>query len=147
MNQYMNRYIPPVEFGMMHQLLFQMLLIPLTMSKRLLAVISTHSATRTLFPYSDIVGFHIFLGYWFCWLLFVRFTLRIPSLYLAVNISSLCITLTLYIIYHCIYHALCTRQISSALFIFFFAKICYEFETNIQSVDNKCLKFQTEIFM
>ena len=72
MNQYMNRYIPPVEFGMMHQLLFQMLLIPLTMSKRLLAIISTHSSTRTLFPYEDIVGFHIFLGYWFCWLLFVR---------------------------------------------------------------------------
>ena len=71
-NQYMNRWIPPIEFGMMHQLLFQMLLIPLTMSKRLLAIISTHSSTRTLFPYEDIVGFHIFLGYWFCWLLFVR---------------------------------------------------------------------------
>lgn len=73
----MRRWIPPVEFGMMHQLLFQMLLIPLTMSKRLLAVISTDSATRTLFPYSDIVGFHIFLGYWFCWLLFISSALFI----------------------------------------------------------------------
>lgn len=69
-NYWWKRVTPPVEFGMMHQLLFQMLLIPLTMSKRLLAIVSTRGGgIGRIFPFADVVGFHIFLGYIFCWLL------------------------------------------------------------------------------
>ena len=73
-SQWMDRWLQPVEFAMMHQVMLFMALIPLTMSKRLLAIMSQSFMLSAfpVFPFADIVKYHIFLGYWFCGLLIVR---------------------------------------------------------------------------
>jgi len=53
--------VPPIEFGAMHAILFQLALIPLTMSRLLLARVSTSRLGR-LFPMESIMQFHIHIG-------------------------------------------------------------------------------------
>lgn len=64
-NYWLKRLVPPVEFGLMHAILFQLALIPLTMSRRLLALLST-DALGTAFPFHHIMQFHVQVGYAFC---------------------------------------------------------------------------------
>ena len=56
------RLIPPLEFGSMHAILFQMALIPLTMSRSLVAYLSTTPLAEVV-PLNRIVGMHIHIGY------------------------------------------------------------------------------------
>ena len=64
-NYWWKRLVPPIEFGLMHQILFQLALIPITMSRRLLALLSTEGLGDML-PFQDMVKFHIQVGYAFC---------------------------------------------------------------------------------
>ena len=59
-NYWLKRLIPPLEFGLMHAILFQMCIIPITMSKNLLAYLSTFLTTV---PFEHITQFHIHIGY------------------------------------------------------------------------------------
>uniref|UniRef100_A0A7S2EV36 FAD-binding FR-type domain-containing protein n=1 Tax=Ditylum brightwellii TaxID=49249 RepID=A0A7S2EV36_9STRA len=56
------RYAPPLEFGSMHAILFQMSLLPLTMSRLSIAAASSSFANRFI-PFNRAVRFHIHLGY------------------------------------------------------------------------------------
>ncbi|EOD21158.1 hypothetical protein EMIHUDRAFT_469863 [Emiliania huxleyi CCMP1516] len=67
-NYWLKRLMPPFEFGLMHAILFQLALLPLTMAKRLLALLSTEVLGST-FPFQHIMQFHIQVGYAFCILL------------------------------------------------------------------------------
>lgn len=64
-NYWLKRLVPPIEFGMMHQILFQMAILPLTMCRRTLAAASTGGLSRII-PFEHMVTFHIFVGYAFC---------------------------------------------------------------------------------
>eukprot|EP00036_Acanthoecidae_sp_10tr_P019581 CAMPEP_0206303018 /NCGR_PEP_ID=MMETSP0106_2-20121207/9021_1 /ASSEMBLY_ACC=CAM_ASM_000206 /TAXON_ID=81532 /ORGANISM="Acanthoeca-like sp., Strain 10tr" /LENGTH=947 /DNA_ID=CAMNT_0053733801 /DNA_START=45 /DNA_END=2888 /DNA_ORIENTATION=+ len=57
------RIVPPVEFGLMHAVLFQLMLIPLTVSRSLLAWIATKTS---ILPLEHIMTLHIHIGYAFC---------------------------------------------------------------------------------
>ena len=65
-NYWLKLLVPPVEFGAMHAILFQIALVPLTMSKNLLSKASTASPLASVFPFEHVVSFHIFVGYLFC---------------------------------------------------------------------------------
>lgn len=56
------RIAPPLEFGSMHAILFQMALIPLTMSRLSISVASS-TVFDKLIPFNRAVRFHIHLGY------------------------------------------------------------------------------------
>jgi predicted ferric reductase len=56
------RVVPPVEFGAMHAILLQMALLPLTMSRHLIAVLSDTFLAK-VFPFQRVVAMHIHLGY------------------------------------------------------------------------------------
>jgi predicted ferric reductase len=56
------RMIPPLEFGSMHAILFQMALIPLTMCRYTLAQLSSTKLRRYV-PFNKITAMHIHLGY------------------------------------------------------------------------------------
>ena len=56
------RLIPPLEFGSMHAILFQMFLIPLTMSRYSIANLSTSKLNNYL-PLDKALRIHIYLGY------------------------------------------------------------------------------------
>ena len=62
-NYYWKLLVPPIEFGAMHAILFQLALIPLTVSKGLLAWISVNTSGL---PMQHMITFHIHLGYTFC---------------------------------------------------------------------------------
>jgi predicted ferric reductase len=59
------RLTPPFEFGAMHAILFQMALLPLTMSRATVAKLSTTKFGKFV-PLDKIVGMHIHLGYCMC---------------------------------------------------------------------------------
>eukprot|EP00038_Savillea_parva_P021487 m.35020 g.35020 ORF g.35020 m.35020 type:complete len:981 (+) comp5221_c0_seq1:1142-4084(+) len=59
-------FVPPTEFGMMHSILFQLALIPITVSRSLLAWIATRFC---ILPLEHIMTLHIHIGYAFCALL------------------------------------------------------------------------------
>jgi hypothetical protein len=56
------RVVPPLEFGAMHAILFQMALIPLTMARHSLATASTTFLSQ-LVPFRRVTAIHIHLGY------------------------------------------------------------------------------------
>jgi hypothetical protein len=56
------RLIPPLEFGAMHAILFQMALLPVTMCRRSLSILSD-SILKYIIPFNRIVALHIHLGY------------------------------------------------------------------------------------
>ena len=56
------RLIPPLEFGTMHAILFQMAIIPLTMSRLSIASMSTSFWNRYM-PFNRMTRLHIYLGY------------------------------------------------------------------------------------
>ena len=56
------RLIPPLEFGTMHAILFQMAIIPLTMSRLSIASMSTSFWDRYI-PFNRMTRLHIYLGY------------------------------------------------------------------------------------
>lgn len=62
------RIVPPLEFGTMHAVLFQMALVPLTMSRYSIASLSD-SAICKFVPLNRIIRMHIHLGYTICGLL------------------------------------------------------------------------------
>ena len=53
---------PSFEFGVMHVVLFQMALLPLSMSRFSIAVLSD-SWVGKIFPFDRVVDMHIYLGY------------------------------------------------------------------------------------
>ena len=56
------RLIPPLEFGSMHAILFQMALLPLTMCRHTLSELSTTALSRVV-PFNRTTAMHIHLGY------------------------------------------------------------------------------------
>lgn len=56
------RIVPPLEFGSMHAILFQMALIPFTMSRYTIASLSTSKLNKYL-PLNKALRIHIHLGY------------------------------------------------------------------------------------
>jgi hypothetical protein len=56
------RIVPPLEFGAMHAILFQMALIPLTMSRYSIATLSGGILDRFV-PLNRTLRMHIYLGY------------------------------------------------------------------------------------
>jgi len=68
----LKRLAPPLEFGSMHAILFQMSLIPLTMSRYSIAALS---ATNNLFskfiPFNRMMRIHIYLGYVMAAIIFI----------------------------------------------------------------------------
>ena len=56
------RVLPPLEFGSMHAILFQMSLLPLTMCRYSIAEMTTSSLERYI-PLNRILRMHIHLGY------------------------------------------------------------------------------------
>jgi len=62
------RLVPPLEFGTMHAILFQMALIPLTMTRYSIANLS-ESFIHRFVPLNRVIQMHIHLGYSICILL------------------------------------------------------------------------------
>ena len=57
-------YTPTLEFGSMHSILFQMALLPLTMSRLSISKLSTTDGLLArLIPFNRAMEFHTFLGY------------------------------------------------------------------------------------
>jgi len=65
-NYWWKRLVPPIEFGAMHAILFQLSIIPLTMSRHLLALMSSSRSISKVIPFEHMTEFHIFIGYTFC---------------------------------------------------------------------------------
>lgn len=61
-NFWWKRIAPPLEFGSMHAILFQMSLIPLTMSRYTISALS-HSSINSYVPMNKMLAMHIHLGY------------------------------------------------------------------------------------
>jgi len=61
-NYYWKIYTPTFEFGLMHSILFQMSLLPLTMCRLTISMLSKTVASDFL-PLHRMTGFHIYLGY------------------------------------------------------------------------------------
>uniref|UniRef100_A0A0G4FBX9 FAD-binding FR-type domain-containing protein n=1 Tax=Chromera velia CCMP2878 TaxID=1169474 RepID=A0A0G4FBX9_9ALVE len=59
------RVVPALEFGAMHAILFQIVLIPITMSRFTLTRLSMTKLNKII-PFEHMVEFHIHLGYVFC---------------------------------------------------------------------------------
>jgi predicted ferric reductase len=57
------RLVPPLEFGAMHAILFQMALLPLTMARSTVAYLSQTYVGRKYIPLHKVVAMHIHLGY------------------------------------------------------------------------------------
>lgn len=69
-NKYWKIFIPSLEFGAMHAILFQMALIPLTMCRFSLAQLST-TILKNYLPFNRITAMHIHLGYTMFTIVFV----------------------------------------------------------------------------
>ena len=65
-NFWLKRIVPPVEFGLMHAILLQLAIIPVTMCKALLSMLASSQLLSRAFPFARILNFHIQLGYTFC---------------------------------------------------------------------------------
>jgi len=65
-NFWWKRLVPPIEFGLMHAILLQISLVPLTVSRSLLAALSTNSILSEAIPFNYMMDFHIQIGYTFC---------------------------------------------------------------------------------
>lgn len=61
-NYYWKIYAPTLEFGAMHAILFQLSLLPLTMSRLSISRLSS-SILEKIIPFNRMVQFHIHLGY------------------------------------------------------------------------------------
>mmetsp|Transcript_9287 Transcript_9287/g.13747 ORF Transcript_9287/g.13747 Transcript_9287/m.13747 type:complete len:959 (+) Transcript_9287:157-3033(+) len=61
-NYYWKIYAPTLEFGAMHAILFQLSLLPLTMSRLSISKLSS-SVVEKIIPFNRMVQFHIHLGY------------------------------------------------------------------------------------
>ena len=61
-NYWWKRLTPPIEFGAMHMILFQLALIPLTVSRSFLAYLSKWGNL----PLEHVMQVHIQIGYMFC---------------------------------------------------------------------------------
>ena len=62
------RIVPPIEFGTMHAVLFQMALTPLTMCRYTVASLSESAIDRCI-PLNRMFRIHIYRGYTICILL------------------------------------------------------------------------------
>lgn len=60
------RLTPPIEFGAMHAILFQMALLPLTMARQTVAALSNTYIGRKFVPLHKVVAMHVHLGYVMC---------------------------------------------------------------------------------
>eukprot|EP00854_Cymbomonas_tetramitiformis_P026210 gene26210-32117_t len=68
-NYWLKRLVPPFEFGAMHAILLQMVLLPLSMARHTISVLSeTHLAA--FIPFERTVGMHIHMGYTMCIIVF-----------------------------------------------------------------------------
>ncbi|KAJ1428590.1 hypothetical protein B484DRAFT_396704 [Ochromonadaceae sp. CCMP2298] len=56
-------FVPSVEFGTMHAILLQFALLPLTMSRHLVTVLSGSPALRRVVPFHRMTDMHVYLGY------------------------------------------------------------------------------------
>lgn len=65
-NFWLKRVVPPVEFGLMHAILLQLTLIPLTMSKALISRLAAVPLFGGGFPFARVLNLHVQLGYTFC---------------------------------------------------------------------------------
>ncbi|KAK3247728.1 hypothetical protein CYMTET_42781 [Cymbomonas tetramitiformis] len=68
-NYWWKRMVPPMEFGAMHAILFQMALLPLTMSRHAVSVLSD-TLLGHFIPFERVVALHIHLGYTMCTIVF-----------------------------------------------------------------------------
>lgn len=59
---WLKRLVPPIEFGSMHAILFQMALIPITMCRCSISALAD-SAINKVFPLNRALAMHIHLGY------------------------------------------------------------------------------------
>lgn len=58
-------WVPTMEFGLMHAVLFQLALIPLTMARYTIAALSScNTILRQFVPLHQAPAMHIYLGYW-----------------------------------------------------------------------------------
>jgi predicted ferric reductase len=64
------RLTPPIEFGAMHAILFQMALLPLTMARQTVAALSNTYIGRKFVPLHKVVAMHVHLGYVMCGFVF-----------------------------------------------------------------------------
>eukprot|EP00035_Acanthoeca_spectabilis_P009506 m.168287 g.168287 ORF g.168287 m.168287 type:complete len:993 (-) comp14745_c0_seq1:167-3145(-) len=62
-NYWLKRLAPPLDYGIMHMVMLQFALLPLTVSRSLLAWISTWTAAL---PIDQVMTLHIQIGYTFC---------------------------------------------------------------------------------
>jgi hypothetical protein len=63
-NRYwLKRLVPPLEFGAMHAILFQMSLLPFTMSRVTMSYLQQNALLRSVLPFNRVVDAHIHLGY------------------------------------------------------------------------------------
>ncbi len=65
------RLIPPLEFGAMHAILFQMGLLPLTMARFTTTTLAKSFVNRLFIPLNRITAMHIHLGYTMCSIVFL----------------------------------------------------------------------------
>jgi NAD(P)H-flavin reductase len=59
---WLKRLVPPIEFGSMHAILFQMALIPITMCRCSISTLA-ESAVNKVIPFNRALAMHIHLGY------------------------------------------------------------------------------------
>ena len=64
------RVVPPLEFGAMHAISFQMSLLPLTMCRNGLSRLSI-SKLRKILPFNRVTAMHIHLGYTMVFIVFI----------------------------------------------------------------------------
>jgi len=69
-NYWKKRLVPPLEFGLMHAILWQMVWLPVTMSRHLLAL-AARTRIRNFIPLEHMTFFHISLGYTMCFFIIV----------------------------------------------------------------------------
>jgi len=59
-------FAPPLMFGTKHAILFQLAVIPLTMARHLLTLLSGSPTVNRIIPFPHMTEFHMHLGYTFC---------------------------------------------------------------------------------
>ncbi|CAK0866173.1 unnamed protein product [Prorocentrum cordatum] len=70
-NYWKKRLIPPLLFGLKHAILWQMVLLPVTMSRHLLALAAARTRIRNFVPLEHMTFFHIALGCITCFFIIV----------------------------------------------------------------------------
>lgn len=74
---------PSFEFGAMHVVLFQLALLPLTMSRFFITKLSQTSMKHVI-PFHNIMGMHYYLGY------FMVFTVFFTTVFFFIFFGQLC---------------------------------------------------------